>query len=208
MRNCRTLVTPMAPTFSPKVLVPLPEPQTPARTVPMPSTAIPLLMACRGGGGASAKTCELNHKVRWGSWGQCTYHTSWPLLDSSLSIPRCRLVLRPACPELRLGSLWVSPIDLHWRLGCKNVGVCSLWGLLRIWCSVECRNVCIALCMVHTRHVWKNAIRALTLDSYYDWRCQCIAQMIEVLIVSIKINVFYDLDMGIWTKGRLWLFEF
>ena len=43
----------MAPTFSPKVLVPFPEPHKPARNVPKPSIAIPLLIACRGGGGAS-----------------------------------------------------------------------------------------------------------------------------------------------------------
>lgn len=42
----------MVPTFSPKVFVPLPHPQKPARTVPKPSVPIPLLMACIGGGGA------------------------------------------------------------------------------------------------------------------------------------------------------------
>lgn len=40
-----TLVTPMVPTFSPKVFVPLPHPQNPARTVPRPSVPIPLLIA-------------------------------------------------------------------------------------------------------------------------------------------------------------------
>lgn len=47
-----TLVTPMAPTFSPNVLVPLPLPQRPASTVPRPSVPMPLLMALNGGGGA------------------------------------------------------------------------------------------------------------------------------------------------------------
>lgn len=48
-----TFVTPIAPTFSPKVLVPFPDPQRPASTVPRPSVPKPRLMACSGGGGAA-----------------------------------------------------------------------------------------------------------------------------------------------------------
>jgi len=47
-----TFVTPIAPTFSPNVLVPFPLPMSPANTVPSPSNPIPLLIACTGGGGA------------------------------------------------------------------------------------------------------------------------------------------------------------
>lgn len=45
-------MTPIAPTFSPNVFVPLPLPKSPASTVPRPSNPIPLLIACTGGGGA------------------------------------------------------------------------------------------------------------------------------------------------------------
>ncbi|KAF9823634.1 hypothetical protein SFRURICE_009179 [Spodoptera frugiperda] len=59
-RDYRTTdVTPMAPTFSPKVLVPFPEPQSPASTVPRPSVPRPRLMACRGGGGAAVWNSNL-----------------------------------------------------------------------------------------------------------------------------------------------------
>lgn len=60
-----TLVTPMAPTFSPKVLVPLPAPHSPASSVPRPSVPSPRFTACSGGGGAAAHartshiTCHL-----------------------------------------------------------------------------------------------------------------------------------------------------
>lgn len=39
------------PTFSPKVLVPLPQPQIPAITVPKPSVPIPRFITCKPGGG-------------------------------------------------------------------------------------------------------------------------------------------------------------
>ena len=51
-----TFVTPIAPTFSPNVFVPFPLPQIPASMVPMPSIAIPRLIECTGGGGASVIT--------------------------------------------------------------------------------------------------------------------------------------------------------
>lgn len=43
---------PIVPTFSPKVFVPFPLPQSPANIVPNPSIPIPRLIACIGGGGA------------------------------------------------------------------------------------------------------------------------------------------------------------
>lgn len=49
--NAHTLVTPIVPTFSPKVLVPLPQPQIPAITVPKPSVPIPRFITCKLGGG-------------------------------------------------------------------------------------------------------------------------------------------------------------
>lgn len=46
----------MAPTFSPKVFVPLPAPQRPAKTVPKPSVPMPRLIACKGGDWAPVYT--------------------------------------------------------------------------------------------------------------------------------------------------------
>lgn len=46
-------MTPIAPTFSPNVFVPFPDPNNPANTVPSPSVPIPLLIAWSGTGGAS-----------------------------------------------------------------------------------------------------------------------------------------------------------
>ena len=53
---------PMVPTFSPKVFVPFPLPQRPAKIVPNPSIPMPRLIAWTGGGGApkiyeNLKTC-------------------------------------------------------------------------------------------------------------------------------------------------------
>ena len=47
-----TLVTAMTPMFSAKLVLPLPDPHSPASTQPSPSVPMPLLMACAGGGGA------------------------------------------------------------------------------------------------------------------------------------------------------------
>ena len=42
----------MTPMFSAKLVLPLPDPHSPARTQPRPSVPMPLLIACAGGGGA------------------------------------------------------------------------------------------------------------------------------------------------------------
>jgi len=54
-RRLPTLVTLMAPMFSEYEVVPLPVPKMPAKTHPTPSTKIPRLSACFGGGFAPGK---------------------------------------------------------------------------------------------------------------------------------------------------------
>lgn len=53
-----TRVIPKAPTFSLYEVVPFPVPQAPARRQPIPSTPIPRLIACLGGGGAPDKRAQ------------------------------------------------------------------------------------------------------------------------------------------------------
>ena len=58
-RRLPTLVTPMAPIFWLKLVVPFPVPQMPAIRQPSPSVPIPLFTAWIGGGGASVEVkCE------------------------------------------------------------------------------------------------------------------------------------------------------
>lgn len=75
-----TLVTPMAPTFSPNVLVPLPEPHRPASMVPSPSVPSPRLMACSGGGGAAETDVLTSTKPLQGAIAldfRALFCTSW-----------------------------------------------------------------------------------------------------------------------------------